>query len=150
MTIEEKLNLVIKGFITLNVEQHYKDSALMHIKKWLTEAEFIDYQPQIDFLIESQKWDLLLDAFYQIIPFGTAGRRGPVGVGPNRINIWTIQASTQGHSQYLIKQFGDEAKERGVVIAFDVRAYLKEGEYDNNRPNPVKGLSCKDLAIKAA
>ena len=150
MTIEEKLNLVIKGFITLNVEQHYKDSALMHIKKWLTEAEFIDYQPQIDFLIESQKWDLLLDAFYQVIPFGTAGRRGPVGVGPNRINIWTIQASTQGHSQYLIKQFGDEAKERGVVIAFDVRAYLKEGEYDNNRPNPVKGLSCKDLAIKAA
>ena len=150
MTIEEKLNLVIAGFKTLNVEQHYKDSALVHIKKWLSEAEFLDYQPQIEFLIEAEKWDLLLDAFYQVIPFGTAGRRGPVGVGPNRINVWTIQSSTQGHSQYLLKQFGEEAKTRGVVVAYDVRAYLKEGEYDDKRPNPVKGLSCKDLAKKAA
>lgn len=150
MTIEEKLKLVIEGFTTLNVEQHYKDNALAHIKKWLSEEEFIDYQPQIEYLIETKKWDLLLDAFYQVIPFGTAGRRGPVGVGPNRINIWTIQSSTQGHSQYLLKQFGEEAKTRGVVVAYDVRAYLKEGEYDDKRPNPVKGLSCKDLAKKAA
>ncbi|MCA9379962.1 phospho-sugar mutase, partial [Candidatus Dojkabacteria bacterium] len=150
MTIEEKLNLVIKGFTKLKVEQHYKDSALINIKKWLTEEEFIDYQPQIDYLIESEKWDLLLDAFYQVIPFGTGGRRGPVGVGPNRINIWTIQASAQGHSQYLLKQFGEKAKERGVVVAYDVRAYLKEGEYDDKRPNPIKGLSCKDLAKKAS
>lgn len=150
MTIEEKLNLVIQGFKNLNVEQHYKDSAIANIKKWLSEKEFFDYQPQIDYLIESEKWDLLLDAFYQIIPFGTGGRRGPVGVGPNRINVWTIQASAQGHSQYLLKQFGDEAKKRGVVVGYDVRAYLKEGEYDDKRPNPVKGLSCKDLAKKAA
>ncbi len=150
MTIEEKLNLVIKGFSNLNVEQKYKDSALKHIEHWLTDGDFIDYQPQIDYLIESEKWDLLLDAFYQIIPFGTGGRRGPVGVGPNRINVWTIQASAQGHSQYLLKQFGEEAKERGIVISYDVRAYLKEGEYDDKRPNPVKGLSCKDLAKKAS
>jgi len=150
MTIEEKLNLVIKGFLNLHVEQKYKDSALKHIEHWLTDSDFIDYQPQIDYLIESEKWDLLLDAFYQIIPFGTGGRRGPVGVGPNRINVWTIQASAQGHSQYLLKQFGEEAKERGIVISYDVRAYLKEGEYDDKRPNPVKGLSCKDLAKKAS
>ncbi|HRN86337.1 MAG TPA: phospho-sugar mutase [Candidatus Dojkabacteria bacterium] len=150
MTIEEKLNLVIKGFSNLHVEQKYKDSALKHIEHWLTNEDFIDYQPQIDYLIESEKWDLLLDAFYQIIPFGTGGRRGPVGVGPNRINVWTIQASAQGHSQYLLKQFGEEAKERGIVISYDVRAYLKEGEYDDKRPNPVKGLSCKDLAKKAS
>ena len=150
MTIEEKLNLVIKGFSNLHVEQKYKDSALKHIEHWLTDEDFIDYQPQIDYLIESEKWDLLLDAFYQIIPFGTGGRRGPVGVGPNRINVWTIQASAQGHSQYLLKQFGEEAKERGIVISYDVRAYLKEGEYDDKRPNPVKGLSCKDLAKKAS
>lgn len=150
MTIEEKLNLVTKGFSNLHVEQKYKDSALKHIEHWLTEEDFIDYQPQIDYLIESEKWDLLLDAFYQIIPFGTGGRRGPVGVGPNRINVWTIQASAQGHSQYLLKQFGEEAKERGIVISYDVRAYLKEGEYDDKRPNPVKGLSCKDLAKKAS
>lgn len=150
MTIEEKLNLVMKGFSNLHVEQKYKDSALKHIEHWLTDEDFIDYQPQIDYLIESEKWDLLLDAFYQIIPFGTGGRRGPVGVGPNRINVWTIQASAQGHSQYLLKQFGEEAKERGIVISYDVRAYLKEGEYDDKRPNPVKGLSCKDLAKKAS
>lgn len=150
MTNEEKLNLVVNGFKSLKVEQIYKDKALQYIRKWMNEDEFSDYQPQIDYLIESEKWDLLLDAFYQVIPFGTGGRRGPVGVGPNRINVWTIQASAQGHSQYLLKQYGEEAKNRGVVVAFDVRAYLKEDEYDNNRPNPIKGLSCRDLARKAA
>jgi phosphoglucomutase len=59
-----------------------------------------------------------------VIPFGTGGRRGEVGIGTNRINPWTIRASAQGHAQYLLKKYGDEAKNRGVVLAFDVREFL--------------------------
>lgn len=150
MTVQEKLAAITKGFSTLNVEQGYKDKALVNIEKWLNGKEFIEYVPQVDYLIESGKWDLLLDCFYQVVPFGTGGRRGPVGIGPNRINVWTIQTSAQGHSQYLLKHFPEDAKERGVVIAYDVRAYLNETEYDNSRLNPVKELDCKTLAMKAA
>ena len=91
----------------------------------------------------------MLDAFYQVIPFGTGGRRGLVGIGPNRINTWTIQASAQGHSQYLIKMFGEEAQKRGVVLTYDVRKYTQKGIYDDSAPNPVMDLDGKKLAIAA-
>jgi phosphoglucomutase/phosphomannomutase len=105
---------------------------------------------QINYLIEKENWDFLLDSFYQIIPFGTGGRRGLVGIGPNRINIWTVQASAQGHAQYLIKQYGDQAKKQGVVLTYDVRKYTQKGIYDESLPNPVMNLDCKQLAVAAA
>ncbi|MBT8370107.1 MAG: phospho-sugar mutase, partial [Deltaproteobacteria bacterium] len=108
------------------------------------------YTPQIAYLIKTEKWNFLLDSFYQVIPFGTGGRRGLVGVGPNRINTWTIQASAQGHSQYLIRQYGDEAKKRGVVLTFDVRKYTQKGIYDETLPNPVMDLDGLQLATAAA
>ncbi len=150
MTLPEILKTIAKGFSNLKVDQSYKDSALKNIETWLIGEEYKQYVPQIEYLVEVANWDLLLDAFYQVLPFGTAGRRGQVGIGPNRVNIWSIQASAQGHSQYLIKTFGDEAKKRGIVISYDVRKYLNEDEYDNSRPNPVKGLDCKTLAVKSA
>lgn len=144
------LDIIKNGFNTINIEQEYKDAALQNIERWLNEEEFKEYVPQINYLTEIKNWDLLLDCFYQVIPFGTGGRRGPVGIGPNRINIWTIQTAAQGHSQYLLQKYGDEAKKRGVVITYDVRKYLKTDEYDNSRLNPIKDLDCKTLAIKEA
>jgi len=138
------------GFNTIGISKKYIDSAIDLLKTWLTDHQFKDYGPQISYLIESQKWDFLLDSFYQIIPFGTGGRRGMVGVGPNRINTWTIQASAQGHAQYLIKQYGDDAKKRGVILAYDVRKYTQQGIYNHTIPNPVMNLDCKQLAISAA
>ena len=138
------------GFQTINVSEKYKRSALKWLKAWLTERAFEDYVPQIAYLITAQKWDVLLDSFYQVIPFGTGGRRGSVGIGPNRINTWTIQASAQGHSQYLIKEYGDEAKQRGVVLTFDVRRYTQKGIYDDTIANPVMNLDGQQLAIAAA
>jgi len=134
-----------QGFGTLKVSEKYTDSAVKWIEIWLADDAFKDYVPQIEYLIESEKWNFLLDSFYQIIPFGTGGRRGLVGIGPNRINPWTIQSSAQGHSQYLIKQFGDQAKQRGVVLTFDVRKI-----YDEVRPNPVMNLDGLQLATAAA
>ncbi len=150
MNTQDLLARVQDGLNTLDVSSKYKTAALKWIEVWLTEAAYQDYRPQIGFLIENAKWDFLLDSFYQVIPFGTGGRRGLVGVGPNRINTWTIQASAQGHSQYLINLYGDEARRRGVVLTFDVRRYTQQGLYSKNLPNPVMNLDGKQLAEAAA
>ena len=139
-----------KGFKTLDLPENFKSDALKRIQTWLTDEMFADYVFQIDHLIVSGQWEFLLDSFYQVIPFGTGGRRGLVGVGPNRINTWTIQASAQGHSQYLIKAHGQSAKQRGLVLAYDVRQFTDTKRYDSNRPNPVKDLDCRQLAESAA
>ena len=138
------------GFQSLDLADKYKDTALDWLTVWLTEPQFRDYVPQIEHLIKSEKWMFLLDSFYQVIPFGTGGRRGLVGVGPNRINPWTIRASAQGHAQYLLQQHGEEARTRGVVLAYDVRCYTEKGVYDDALPNPVMNLGCKQLAHAAA
>ncbi|MFO7707746.1 MAG: phospho-sugar mutase [Desulfobacterales bacterium] len=139
-----------EGLAGMEVSDKVKAKALEHVTAWLTDPAFEEYAPQIRFLIEAGKWDVLLDSFYQVIPFGTGGRRGPVGIGPNRINAWTIQASAQGHSQYLRKQYGDEANRRGVVLTFDVRRFEQTGVYAEDRPNPVKDLDGWMLARAAA
>ncbi len=138
------------GFNTLDIGTQYIDSALEHLEKWLTDKIFSNYVPQISYLINSEKWCFLLDSFYQVIPFGTGGRRGLVGIGPNRINLWTIKASAQGHSQYLFKHYGEESKKRGVVITYDVREYTQKGVYDDTIDNPVMNLDCKQLAVACA
>lgn len=138
------------GFQKLNITEKYRISALTHLEYWLTDHQFEDYVPQICYLIGTEKWNMLLDSFYQIIPFGTGGRRGTVGIGPNRINPWTIQASAQGHCQYLFKQFGDEVKKKGVVLTYDVRKYTEKGLYDDSISNPIMNLDAKDLAESAA
>jgi len=138
------------GFKRLEVSEKYVHSALKWLETWLSDNAFRDYVPQIRYLIETGRWNFLLDSFYQVIPFGTGGRRGLVGIGPNRINTWTIQASAQGHSQYLVKQFGHQAKQRGVVLTFDVREYTQKGIYDETLPNPVMNLDGLKLAKAAA
>ncbi len=138
------------GLSELKYPEKYTSAALYWLKKWLTDPQFSEYVPQIEYLIKKRNWTLLLDSFYQVIPFGTGGRRGTVGIGPNRINPWTIRASAQGHSQYLLKHFGEKTKEKGVVLTYDVRKYTETGVYDDSIPNPVKNLDARDLAVAAA
>ncbi len=139
-----------QGFLTLKVNESYTEKALEFLEDWLTKDEYKDYRSQIEHLISNEYWDYLFDSFYQVIPFGTGGRRGEVGVGPNRINPWTIKASAQGHSQYLLKKYGNEAKSRGIVFAYDVREFLGNKYLSNELQNPLKNLTSKDLAIAAA
>ena len=150
MNVDGLLTNAENGLNSLGVSKKYVDSALKWLRIWLTDKTFKDYVAQIEHLIKTENWNFLLDSFYQVIPFGTGGRRGPVGVGPNRINTWTIQASAQGHSQYLIRQYGDEARQRGVVLTFDVRKYTQTGIYDDTLPNPVRDLDGHRLATAAA
>lgn len=144
------LNNTRNGFQNLDISAKHRENALEWLARWMTEPAFQDYLPQIEYLIETECWNFLLDAFYQVIPFGTGGRRGLVGIGPNRINPWTIQSSAQGHAQYLIKQFGDEARQRGIVLTYDVRQFTKTEPYADDRPNPVKNLDGRRLVIAAA
>ena len=67
----------------------------------------------------------IIEAFYQDLAFGTAGLRGILGPGTNRMNIYTVGKATQGLSNYIVKQ-GQEAMKKGVVIAYDSRIMSKE------------------------
>ncbi len=138
------------GFRTVDADDSFRTAAEANLKRWLTEAMFEPYRPQIEWLIQEKKWGGLLDRFYQILPFGTGGRRGAVGVGPNRMNLWTLGASVQGHCEFLKERFPNE-KQLSVVLAYDVRQFEDQRKnYNLALPNPVLHLSSKRFAQYAA
>jgi phosphoglucomutase/phosphomannomutase len=144
------LTQVADAFNSVEADAAFKEQALKYLGQWLAEAQFAAYRPQLEWLIQQRQWAGLLDRFYQILPFGTGGRRGPVGIGPNRMNLWTLGASVQGHCEYLKERFPGVAPLR-VVLAYDVRRFEdKRKNYSPDLPNPVLHLSSKDMAQHAA
>lgn len=144
------------GFQSIDLGEEIKQAAAGHLRGWLSTDKFAGlaapggYRPLVEWMVESQNFDLLLDSFYRVIPFGTGGRRGPVGIGPNRINPYTIASSIQGHVEYLRKKLPGE-RSLNVVVAYDVRKFNDlRGVYPDGVPNPLLGLSSKDLAHIAA
>ncbi len=141
---------IAAGFQSSDADAALKAKAAQNLLTWLTHADFAAYRPQIEKLIADGKWSALLDSFYQVMPFGTGGRRGAVGIGPNRMNLWTLGASVQGHCDYLKAKFPDEARLQ-VVLAFDVRQFEdKRGVYDPSLPNPVLHLTSRAFCQHAA
>ena len=140
---------VTDGFQSIDADAALKEQALKYLKQWLTEPQFAAYRPQLEWLIQQKQWPGLLDRFYQILPFGTGGRRGPVGIGPNRMNLWTLGASVQGHCEYLKERFPGLGQ-LAVVVAYDVRRFEDNRKnYNPNLLNPVLHLSSKDFAHHA-
>ena len=93
-------------------------------KEWQNATGLPDYlKDQLDTLGKDEKW--IEDAFGQDINFGTAGMRGRLEPGTNRINLFTVGRVTEGLAR-LIDENGEEAKKRGVVIAFDSRYHSRE------------------------
>lgn len=138
------------GFQTIDADPAAKEQALKYLGHWLTKPEFAPYRPQLEWLIQEKKWSGLLDRFYQILPFGTGGRRGAVGIGPNRMNLWTLGASVQGHCEYLKEKFPGVSPLR-VVLAYDVRQFEDRNKnYNPALPNAVLHLSSKEFARQAA
>lgn len=137
------------GIRAIDVDGAAKEQALQYLEQWLTGPEFAPYRPQLEWLIAEKQWTGLLDRFYQIMPFGTGGRRGAVGIGPNRMNPWTLTASVQGHCEYLKEQFPGVDTLR-VVVVYDVRRFEdKRGSYNPALPNPVLGLTSKGFCHQA-
>lgn len=156
MSVSSLAGAARQGFADIAIDSSLKQAALTHLEDWLTANKFSgllesnDYQPLLAWMVAEKKFDLLLDGFYQVIPFGTGGRRGPVGIGPNRINPYTIASSVQGHVEYLRRKLGSAA-ELKVVVAYDVREFQDlRGAYPKDVPNPLIGLTSKDLAQIAA
>ena len=90
--------------------------------KWEKFEELEDYlKTQLENFSEKEKEE----AFYAPLEFGTAGMRGIVGPGINRMNIYTVRQATEGLAR-LIETYGEEAKKRGVAIAHDSRHFSPE------------------------
>lgn len=81
------------------------------------------WQENLQLLANDEK--LMEDAFYRDLEFGTGGMRGEIGAGTNRMNTYTIRKATTGLASY-IKAAGEEAMNRGVVIAYDSRRFSPE------------------------
>ncbi|MGM9987546.1 MAG: phospho-sugar mutase [Bacillaceae bacterium] len=88
-------------------------------QKWIN-ATNLDKELRAILLENEANEALLEDCFYKNLEFGTGGMRGEIGPGTNRMNVYTIRKANEGFARY-IEGFGEEAKKRGVVIAYDSR-----------------------------
>lgn len=90
---------------------------------WLNDVYFDEETKQELRSITDEKE--IEDRFYTDLKFGTAGLRGKIGAGTNRMNQYTVSLATQGLAQTIVNK-GKEAMDRGVAIAYDVRKFSKE------------------------
>lgn len=96
-------------------------------QKWVDFANLPDYLRQ-DLINMDEKTKE--DAFYTNLEFGTAGMRGLIGAGTNRINIYVVRQATEGLAR-LIESKGGNEKERGVAIAYDSRHFSPEFAFES-------------------
>ncbi|MBZ2106895.1 phospho-sugar mutase [Streptococcus mitis] len=96
-------------------------------QKWVDFAELPDYLRQN---LENMDEKTKEDAFYTNLEFGTAGMRGLIGAGTNRINIYVVRQATEGLAR-LIESKGGNEKERGVAIAYDSRHFSPEFAFES-------------------
>lgn len=102
-------------------------------QKWVSSPNL---DPRYKETLENMSPEEKNDAFYTTIEFGTAGMRGLLGPGTNRINIHTIRKATQGFADY-IKENGEKACQEGIAIGYDNRHMSRELAFD-----------CADLLAK--
>lgn len=100
--------------------EHLSAEAVKNINEWLEKPKYADYRAELEDMIANEKWQELEDSFFKVIEFGTAGRRGTTGVGPNRINKVTIGESAQALCEYALEA-DPAASEKGIVVACDTR-----------------------------
>ena len=87
---------------------------------WLTKSYDAETRAQVQALLDNEDPTELIESFYKDLEFGTGGLRGIMGVGTNRMNIYTVGAATQGLSNYLKQEFA-ELDQIKVVIGHDCR-----------------------------
>jgi len=138
------------------------EKTLTNIHQWLSD----DYDQETrDFIRASldREPQLLADAFFTSLTFGTGGLRGIVGVGTNRMNGYTVRAATQGLAHYIHKQSHSERP--SVIIAYDSRLssrYFAEEAakvlaanqihvylFEELRPTPLLSFGCRYLRCTA-
>lgn len=135
--------------ICLLLVKRYADlghTAAVRLRQWLSGAIPYAYPEVLVQHLDERHLTLLFDAFWQVLSFGTGGRRGKVGYGANRLNPTTVAMTVQGHCQYLKTTF-PQRNDLAVVVANDVRvftdvagAYRFLGDH-----HPLLGVSSRTL-----
>lgn len=133
----------------------------MKYEQWLNDPAISEVDKQELKSISSDEKEIE-DRFYKDLEFGTAGLRGVIGIGTNRMNIYTVTKATQGLANYIIKKGGQE---RGVAIAYDSRKMsqefskeaalclnangIKTYRFDTLRPTPELSFAVRELGCIA-
>lgn len=133
-------------------------------QEWLSETYDEETRKQVQKLLDNEDPTELIDSFYRSLEFGTGGLRGIMGVGTNRMNIYTVGAATQGLSNYLKKNFAD-LPQISVAIGHDcrnnsrlfsessakifaangIKAYL----FEDLRPTPELSYAIRELGCQS-
>ena len=137
---------------------------LQKANAWMTGNYDEDTKKQVRILFDNEDKGPLIDAFYRDLEFGTGGLRGIMGVGSNRMNIYTVGAATQGLSNYLKKVFSG-LSEICVGIGYDCRnnsrlfAETSAGIFSANgikvflfedlRPTPELSFAIRELGLQS-
>lgn len=100
-----------------------------YVAEWLEKDPDPKTRKELQSLIDEQQLDAIKERFQSRLEFGTAGLRGKVGCGPNRMNRLVIQETATGLGHYLIQKIAD-AKSRGVVIGYDGRPDSQQFAHD--------------------
>lgn len=100
---------------------------MSNMEYWIRYRQWLDYEamePDLREELEAIRDNEaeIRERFCQDLTFGTAGLRGMMGAGTNRMNVYTVQRATSGLALYLLSEYGKDAMQRGVVIAYDNRA----------------------------
>ncbi len=121
-------------------------AAADRLQAWLEGAVPMGFPEVLARHLEEQHVPLLFDAFWQVLPFGTGGRRGRVGYGSNRFNPTTVAMTVQGHCHYLSAAFPGKAL--SVIVANDVRVFNDfAGVYGFlGSEHPLLGMSSRSIA----
>jgi phosphoglucomutase len=131
---------------------------------WLEGDYDADTKKEIQQLLDNEDKSPLIDAFYKDLEFGTGGLRGIMGVGSNRMNIYTVGTATQGLSNYLKKEFANHDQIK-VVIGHDCRNNsrkfaevaadifsangIKVYLFENLRPTPLISYAIRKLGCQS-
>ena len=132
---------------------------------WLSSSVYdAATQTEVRKMLDNPDKTDLVESFYQNLEFGTGGLRGIMGVGTNRMNIYTVGAATQGLSNYLNKNFKD-LKQIAVVVGHDCRNNsrlfaevsanifaangIKVSLFDEMRPTPEMSFAIRQLGCQS-
>ena len=134
---------------------------LKEYQRWLTSSDF-DEETKKELLEIKDDEKEIEDRFYKELEFGTAGLRGVIGAGTNRMNKYTVGKATQGLANYIIEQ---GTQDKGVVISYDSRKMSKEFSlqtalilnangiktylFENLRPVPELSFAVRNLKCTA-
>ena len=140
------------------------ENVLLKAQEWLNENYDATTRAEVKRLMEKEDPTDLIDAFYRDLEFGTGGLRGIMGVGSNRMNIYTVGAATQGLSNYL-KQAFSHLSQISVAIGHDCRNNsrlfsetaaaifsangIKVYLFDSLRPTPELSFAIRELGLQS-